>query len=55
MSITEKNKTKEGKKGMSLEEATSYLKKIGEWESVVKLDRQTIIDWAEFLAKKGTK
>lgn len=39
---------------MSLEEATEYLKKIGEWESVWRLERDTIIKWAEFLRKKGT-
>ena len=39
---------------MSLEEATEYLKKIGEWESVWRLERDTIVKWAEFLRKKGT-
>lgn len=34
---------------MTLEEATKYLKKLGEWESVVNVDRETIIKWAEFL------
>jgi len=37
---------------MSLEDATTYLKRLGEWESVWKLDRETIIGWAEFLKKK---
>lgn len=39
-------------KSMSLEEATAYLKKINEWESVVSLDRDTIIKWAEFLKNR---
>lgn len=38
---------------LSLEEATLYLKKIKEWESAVKFDRETIIAWAEFLKNKG--
>ena len=37
---------------MSLEEATTYLKQIGEWESVWRLERDTIVKWAEFLKKK---
>lgn len=37
---------------MSLQEATEYLKKIDEWESVWRLERDTIIKWAEFLKKK---
>lgn len=37
---------------MTLEEATAFLKKIKEWESVVNFDRDTIIKWAEFLKKK---
>jgi len=39
-------------KSMSLEEATAYLKKMNEWESVVSLDRETIIKWAEFLKNR---
>jgi hypothetical protein len=38
---------------MTLDEATNYLKKIKEWESAVKFDRNTIIAWAEFLKGKG--
>lgn len=38
---------------LSLEEATLYLKKIKEWESAVKFDRETIIAWASFLKNKG--
>jgi hypothetical protein len=41
------------KETMNLEEATTYLKKIKEWESASKFDRQTIIGWAEFLKNKG--
>jgi len=37
---------------MSLEAATTYLKKMNEWESVVSLDRDTIIKWAEFLKNR---
>jgi hypothetical protein len=38
---------------MTMEDATTYLKKLGEWEGVWHLDRDTIIKWAEFLKKKG--
>ena len=34
---------------MTMEEATNYLKKMGEWESVWRLDRDTIVKWAEYL------
>lgn len=34
---------------LTLEEATDYLKKMGEWEGVWNLDRDIIIKWAEFL------
>ena len=37
---------------MTLEEATSYLKKIGEWESVWRFDREIILGWANFLKNK---
>lgn len=37
---------------MTMDEATAYLKSIKEWESVWKLDRETIIKWAEFLKKR---
>ena len=37
---------------MSFQEATEYLKKIDEWESVWRLERDIIIKWAEFLKKK---
>lgn len=43
---------KDPSKSMSLEEATEYLKKIGEWDSVWRLERDTIVKWAEFLKKK---
>lgn len=39
---------------MSLEDATKYLKKVGEWESVWRLNRDTIIKWAEFLKNRET-
>ena len=37
---------------MNLEQATVYLKKVGEWESVWKLDRDTILGWANFLRSR---
>ena len=37
---------------MNLEESTTYLKKIGEWESVWRFDRETISGWANFLKNK---
>jgi hypothetical protein len=40
---------------MSLEQATTYLKKIGEWESVWRFDRDTILGWANFLKNKEKK
>jgi hypothetical protein len=48
-------KEKEKKEKLTLEEATAYLKKIGEWESSWKFDRETIIKWAEFLKNKNAK
>lgn len=41
--------TKTSNSSMNLEEATSYLKKIGEWESASKFNRETILKWANFL------
>lgn len=50
-----KEKEKETKVSMTLEQATDYLKKLNEWESARKFDRETIIKWAEFLkSKKAT-
>jgi hypothetical protein len=46
-------KTVTDEPNMSMEEVTNYLKKIGEWESVAKMDRETIMKYAEFLKKKG--
>lgn len=40
---------------MNLEEATAYLKKIGEWETVLKLDRELILKWANFLKEREEK
>ena len=40
---------------MTLSEAETYLRKIGEWHGVVKMDRETVIKWAEFLKAKGVK
>lgn len=37
---------------MNLEQATVFLKKIGEWESAAKFDRETIIKWAVFLKER---
>lgn len=48
-------KEKEKKEVLTLEEATNYLKKIGEWETAWKFDRETIIKWAEFLKNKNAK
>lgn len=45
---------KDPDKPMSMADATEYLKKIGEWESVWKLDRDLILKWAEFLKNKET-
>lgn len=43
---------KDSNSPMSMEEATTYLKKLNEWESVWNMERDTIIKWAEFLKKK---
>jgi hypothetical protein len=51
---TSSNKSESNSK-ISLEEATNYLKKIKEWESASKFDRETIIAWAEFLKNKGVR
>lgn len=48
-------KEKETKETMTLEEATNFLKKLNEWESARKFDRETIIKWAEFLKNKNAK
>lgn len=37
---------------MTMDEAITYLKSIKEWESVWKLERDTILKWAEFLKKR---
>jgi hypothetical protein len=48
--MEKKKKTKkEETVSFTLEEATTYLKKMGEWESVWNMERETIIKWAEFL------
>lgn len=39
-------------KEMSLIEAEKFLRKVGEWHDVVKMDRETIIKWATFLKNK---
>ena len=38
---------------LTMEEATAYLKQIKEWDTVAKMDRETIIKWAEFLKNKN--
>jgi hypothetical protein len=43
---------KEPNKPMAMEEATTYLKKIGEWESVWRFDRETILGWANYLKER---
>jgi len=48
-------KEKEKPEQMTLEEATNFLKKLNEWESARKFDRETIIKWAEFLKNKNAK
>jgi hypothetical protein len=53
--MKEKETEKEPPSKMTLEQATVYLKKLGEWESSWKFDRQTIIKWAEFLKSKNAK
>lgn len=47
--MVKKTIEKNDKATLTLEQATAFLKKIGEWESVWKLDRETIIKWANFL------
>lgn len=47
--------SKDAKTPMSMEEATTLLKSLGEWESVWNMERDTIIKWAEFLKKKEAK
>ena len=42
-----KNKT-----SFTLEEAINYLKKLDEWVSVQRLERDLIIAWANFLKKR---
>jgi hypothetical protein len=37
----------------SLQEAETYLRKVNEWNSVNKMDRETIMNWANFLKNKG--
>ena len=37
---------------MNLEEATTFLKKMGEWETVWRMERDTIIKWANFLKER---
>jgi hypothetical protein len=44
---------KDPEQPMNMEEAAVYLKKLGEWEGVWHLDRDTILKWAEFLRNKG--
>jgi hypothetical protein len=43
---------KDPEASMTMEEATTFLKKLGEWEGIWHMDRDTIIKWAEFLKKK---
>lgn len=51
-----KSKEKDSKKiPMTLEEATIFLKKLGEWDSVWRLERETILAWAEYLKKTNAK
>lgn len=51
-----KSKEKDSKKiPMTLEEATILLKKLGEWDSVWRLERETILAWAEYLKKTNAK
>lgn len=49
-SLSAKQQPKE--KQMTLAEAEQFLRKIGEWHDVVKMDRETIIKWAIFLKSK---
>lgn len=52
-----KSKEKDSKKTapMTFEEATILLKKLGEWDSVWRLERETILAWAEYLKKINAK
>jgi hypothetical protein len=49
---TQKHTTKSSAVNMNLEEATTFLKKIGEWESAWRMERDTIIKWANFLKER---
>jgi len=58
LQLAQKNtKTKETTKEepqliTSLQEAEVYLRKVGEWNSVNTMSRDTILDWANFLKGK---
>lgn len=39
-------------KEMTLAEAETYLRKVGEWHGVVTMPRDTIIKWATFLKNR---
>ena len=41
-------------KEMTLSEAETYLRKVGEWHGVVCMPRDTIIKWAMFLKNRET-
>ena len=49
---TQKLTTKSSAVNMNLEEATTFLKKIGERESAWRMERETIIKWANFLKER---
>jgi hypothetical protein len=40
---------------MNIEESTEYLKKVGEWDMVFRLERDLIIKWANFLKEREEK
>jgi len=47
------NPEKDSKIIKTLQEAENYLREIGEWNSVYNMDRQVILNWANFLKNKG--
>ena len=53
--MTKTDNPKPTTKQMSLMEAEKFLRDVGEWHGVVKMDRDTIIKWAMFLKTKQLK
>jgi len=51
---TKKDTTEEPERIATLQDAETYLRKVDEWNSVKQMERQTILDWANFLKGKET-